>query len=162
MFANLTCNHKCSNCGSCCTEFLPMTLKEVLAIKKYVEQNNIKMIRHMDDQNIEVKCPFRDDINKCCTIYPVRPKICRSFKCDRPSTELEKEKIRRHSNAFFNHIDEHSTIAENTSTLHSLIYDDYVYEANLIYGLCDYKAEIFNEVIKETYKLKDVVRCKNE
>lgn len=30
----------------------------------------------------KLSCPFRDDKNKKCQIYEVRPYICRVFKCD--------------------------------------------------------------------------------
>lgn len=36
-------------------------------------------------------CPFRDNVNRICTIYELRPAICKAFKCDKSSkNELDK------------------------------------------------------------------------
>ena len=33
---NFTCNGKCSGCGNCCTDFLPLTQAEVKRIQSYL------------------------------------------------------------------------------------------------------------------------------
>ncbi len=30
-------------------------------------------------------CPFRNEAERKCDIYPVLPAICRDFKCDKPA-----------------------------------------------------------------------------
>jgi Fe-S-cluster containining protein len=135
-----------------------MTKEEVRIIKKYVEDNNIKMIRHFDGQNLEVKCPFRDDEKKCCAIYLVRPKICRSFKCDHNIAKTEKDKVDRHDVAFYNHISKENSMPQNVASLHSLIFNDFEYEANLLYALSNYNPTIFKSLIKNTYQLKEVIK----
>ena len=37
---------KCSNCGQCCSDLLPLSEKEVRAIKKYISEHHIKEQRH--------------------------------------------------------------------------------------------------------------------
>ena len=37
-----SCNGICSKCGNCCTNFLPITKKEITKIKQYVSENNIQ------------------------------------------------------------------------------------------------------------------------
>lgn len=76
---------KCSNCGNCCTNLLPMSDKEVSRIKKYIKANNIKEYKHLIpllNTSVDMTCPFRNDDKKICTIYEVRPEICRQFVCD--------------------------------------------------------------------------------
>ena len=72
--------------------------KEVLTIKNYIKKNNIKEHSHivalLAKPTIDMTCPFLDDSKSCekCTIYEVRPRICRDFICDpkqRPKVDLE-------------------------------------------------------------------------
>ena len=95
---NLTCKGECTQCGKCCGNLLPMTDEEVLTIKNYIKKNNIKEHSHivalLAKPTIDMTCPFLDDSKSCekCTIYEVRPKICRDFICDpkqRPKVDLE-------------------------------------------------------------------------
>ena len=39
-------NGKCSNCGSCCNDIIPLSNAEINRIKHYVSKNNIKPILH--------------------------------------------------------------------------------------------------------------------
>ena len=87
---NFTVNGECSNCGACCSSLLPLSRREVREIKRYVNKHHIKP--HIKSYGVptakpisfDLTCPFRDDINRVCTIYPIRPDICRSFRCDKP------------------------------------------------------------------------------
>lgn len=84
---NLTCNGKCTGCGNCCSNLLPMTDKEIRIIKKYIKRNGIKECKHilpLATPTIDMTCPFLDDNRYCekCMIYEVRPRICRNFICD--------------------------------------------------------------------------------
>lgn len=78
-----TINDKCSQCGDCCPDHLPMTKHEVIAIRKYVKDNNIKpTIRGLLELNVvDAMCPFLT-LDKKCKIYEVRPNICKMFKCN--------------------------------------------------------------------------------
>lgn len=83
-----TDNGRCVGCGECCSNALPMRQKEIKIIQRYIKEHGIK------EQKIpsvfakpmfDMTCPFmRKDVSKNrCTIYPVRPFICRDFKCDK-------------------------------------------------------------------------------
>lgn len=80
-----TCNGQCSNCGECCTGILPLSNNEIDKIHKYIKKYHIERSYHnyqaLDDY-IDGRCPFRDDENKRCNIYEVRPNICRKFLCN--------------------------------------------------------------------------------
>ena len=95
---DFTCNGKCIGCGRCCSNLLPMTDEEIKVIKQYIKANGIKEHSHivapLATPTIDMTCPFLDDSKYCekCTIYEVRPKICRDFICDpkqRPKVDLE-------------------------------------------------------------------------
>lgn len=79
-----TINGQCSNCGGCCANLLPMTPREIDAIRKYVKSHGIKPKKHfIPSRNpvYDMVCPFRDNTNRCCTIYDVRPHVCRVWNC---------------------------------------------------------------------------------
>lgn len=84
---NFTIDGKCSGCGSCCSNFLPMSDKEIRQIKKYIQKNKIEECKHLlptSTPTYDMTCPFLDiskDKDKC-RIYEVRPMICRKFLCD--------------------------------------------------------------------------------
>ena len=94
---NFTKNNKCSNCGQCCTDFLPLSSKEIKNIKHYIKVHNIKEQRHNVAAGIDITCPFRDEKNKKCLIYEVRPEICKRFICND-----DKEKIFSNKRYFIN------------------------------------------------------------
>ncbi len=83
---DFTNNGVCSKCGNCCSRTLPMTQKEINQIKLYIKKHNIKRQVHMVNvlagKQVDWVCPFLDNTkaNKC-TIYEVRPSICREFNC---------------------------------------------------------------------------------
>ena len=89
MHGNYDCtvNGKCSGCGDCCSNRLPLSQKEINQIRKYIEKNNIVEQKHgllvMATESIDMTCPFMDTNSKDhkCTIYPVRPQICREYTC---------------------------------------------------------------------------------
>lgn len=79
-------NGKCSDCGNCCSNCLPLTQFEIKVIKKHIRKNHILPEHHTPALSatnaVDWVCPFRDEINKRCKIYEVRPAICKFFKCD--------------------------------------------------------------------------------
>ena len=93
-----TCNGKCSGCGECCLSMtLRITNAEITKIRKYIKTNNIKPQRHFPTNVplaimnpatqplfVDTICPFLDtsaEQGHNCTIYPVRPIICRTYIC---------------------------------------------------------------------------------
>lgn len=91
---NKTCNGNCSNCGECCSNFLALDDGEIRKIKAYIKKHNIKEQIHIPIiSNIQdATCPFRDNDNNICTIYKVRPLICRQFICSKPLPDIEQAK----------------------------------------------------------------------
>ena len=82
---------KCSNCGSCCSNFLPLSENEKARINQYMKNNNIKEQVHRFPENeraVDFTCPFRSDSEKKCLIYKIRPAICRSFICNKAAPEI--------------------------------------------------------------------------
>lgn len=109
---NLTQNGKCTGCGNCCSNLLPMTDEEIEVIRKYIKRFHIKEQKinlPLAEPMLDLMCPFLDNSKKCekCTIYEVRPHICRQFSCDpkqRPQLDLSyglKALVRDVRNTFF-------------------------------------------------------------
>lgn len=97
---------KCSNCGQCCSNALPMSRKEVKTIKRYIKKHQIAEQRHNAMQGIDMTCPFRNDVTKSCLIYEVRPEICRKFQCNNSFEYTAKCKFdlhKRNSIVFMRH-----------------------------------------------------------
>lgn len=92
---NKTCNGNCSNCGECCSDLLPLDETEIYKIRQYIKKYNIKEQNHLPfglSDTLDLTCPFRDNVNKKCTIYKVRPDICKCFICSKPKPDIEKDK----------------------------------------------------------------------
>ena len=66
----------CRNCGSCCG-VIPADEGEIKAIRTWLAKNPdvYPLIRLASG----ITCPFRDDKQARCLIYPVRPLICRLY-----------------------------------------------------------------------------------
>ena len=97
-FKNFTEHGCCSNCGECCANLIPISESEIKAIKKYIKAHNIKQqwgaipIPFRTAPVLDLGCPFRDGSAKKCLIYPVRPAVCRNFRCDKQVGEVLKFK----------------------------------------------------------------------
>lgn len=82
---DFTKDGKCSSCGACCGNYLPLSSGEIKEIKRYIKKHHIKEQKHMIVPTREalwdMTCPFLDTSKEKdkCTIYSVRPKICRCF-----------------------------------------------------------------------------------
>lgn len=84
---NFTCNGKCSGCGQCCGDILHLTKKEIKEIDKYLKTHKVEPTPRSIMVDYDNTCPFRDNANKICKIYEVRPEICRVYKCDKTPEE---------------------------------------------------------------------------
>lgn len=97
---DFTKNGKCSECGSCCSNVLPMTNKEINQVRAYIKKHNIEKQTHctkvLAKQSIDCQCPFLDysRAEHKCLIYPVRPMVCREFICNKWDA-LTKRRIAR-------------------------------------------------------------------
>ena len=92
---DLTVNGECSNCGSCCSNTLPISSKEAKAIERYIRKHGIQAQRRIlptAEDYVDMSCPFRSEAEKKCLIYPVRPAVCREFKCDQAPAKIAANK----------------------------------------------------------------------
>lgn len=95
---NFTKDGKCSGCGNCCSNLLPMSRKEIEIIRKYMKKHHIKESKHLfplAKKAIDMTCPFRDNDKGICTIYEVRPEICKKFICDSEKRVKHNRKLLR-------------------------------------------------------------------
>ena len=113
---------ECSRCGECCAAMIPLTRKEEKEIRKYIKENEIEPEFFLKDNAMNLQCCFYDKENKLCKIYEVRPSICRSFKCNRPTSELNKERDDNHKRAYWNNISDGKE--NNITDMRLLFYDD--------------------------------------
>jgi len=91
---DFTKDKHCSNCGQCCMPILPITFEEYKIIKEYIQTHHIEKQSPIDleHQNIYMDCPFHDRTNKKCTIYPVRPEVCKNFLCNHSMKRVNKDR----------------------------------------------------------------------
>ena len=120
---NFTCNGKCSGCGQCCGDILHLSKQEIKRIDQYLKKNKVEATPKCILFSYDNTCPFRDNENKKCKIYDVRPKICQSFKCDRAVSTILKERDINQRNAYWNQIDKQGNIHHMTS-FDLLFYND--------------------------------------
>lgn len=71
----------CKRCGNCCSNYLPLSKKEIADLKEIVKQRKLKPISSVFGIGFEAACPFLN--GNICTIYEDRPEICRSFTCEK-------------------------------------------------------------------------------
>lgn len=88
---------KCVGCGKCCSALLPLSSQEIKDIKQYIKQHHIKEQKHIPPTRepvFDLTCPFLNESseNEKCTIYPVRPHICRVFQCNQPPSTIKENK----------------------------------------------------------------------
>ena len=72
---------ECKRCGNCCSNFLPLSKKEIKDLKQIVKQRNLKPISGIFGIGFENSCPFLN--GNICVIYEDRPVICRIFTCEK-------------------------------------------------------------------------------
>lgn len=96
MVTDFTIDGKCSSCGACCSNLLPLSEQEVNRIKAYIKKHGIKEQRHNFVVGVDMTCPFRDERNKKCLIYNIRPAICREFMCNHSHEDIMRAKLNYH------------------------------------------------------------------
>ena len=95
---DFTINSKCSQCGSCCSDYLPLSRWEIERIRTYVQRHKLRehIAAVTSGTFLDGTCPFRDNIKRRCDIYEVRPEICRCFKCDQDMRLINANKALLH------------------------------------------------------------------
>lgn len=99
---DFTVDGRCSGCGNCCSNILPLSDVEVKRIHEYIRKNGIKEQKKLfaSPDALDMTCPFRDEANRKCTIYEVRPAICRVYLCDNDAKGIRpKELLKAQKNA---------------------------------------------------------------
>lgn len=93
---DFTINGECSSCGKCCSDFLPISHKEIKEIHRYIKKHKIVAQKHIypvvEPISFDLTCPFRSEKEKKCLIYDCRPAICRDFQCDKPRKHIQANK----------------------------------------------------------------------
>ena len=84
---DLSCNGKCTKCGECCSNLLPITQSELDTIQEYVIKHKIKPQKARLIMERKLQCPYFNGSK--CLIYEVRPLICKAFYCYRKPTFQE-------------------------------------------------------------------------
>lgn len=70
-----------------------MSRSDINRIKAYVRANGVEEQRNnVMNAKFDTTCPFRDNKNKKCLIYDVRPQICRQFVCNHSEEDIRKAK----------------------------------------------------------------------
>ena len=99
---DFTDNGKCRDCGNCCGNIIPITKKDVERIKRYIIDHRIKPSKPIflkgpfARPTIHNECPFLlDQDDHRCSIYPVRPAVCRIYTCHKNyEKELDSEDMK--------------------------------------------------------------------
>ena len=97
MIDNYTKDGKCSGCGNCCSGILPLSRAEIKRIHEYVKKHEIKEHHSgvaMMTGKVDGTCPFRDEVNRKCDIYAIRPEICRCFVCNKAEKDVLRDRNR--------------------------------------------------------------------
>lgn len=72
----------CSCCGKCCSNYLPLSKKEINKLKYIVKSRKIQPYKQVFTSDHYSVCPFLNNSNKCI-IYNDRPLICKCFTCNK-------------------------------------------------------------------------------
>ena len=94
---NYTVEGKCSNCGECCSNLLPLTQGEINQIHKYIKIHHIKENKKnfpTAEKVFDGTCPFRNNGKRICEIYSIRPLICKFFQCNKWGKQDIKEAVK--------------------------------------------------------------------
>lgn len=123
-----TCDGKCSRCGSCCTEHLSVTRREVEDIRRWLADHPDYQPHHlswMTGHNVVAICPFHNPDTGLCDIYDVRPFVCRDFICCRKRDKLEKKRLLYAQRADFNSFLDRD---QKMISFHALFFKDYRFD----------------------------------
>lgn len=69
-------NFECKKCGKCCSNFLPLSKREIQELRKLATRENKRLL----EKDWYSTCPFLNYQNKC-DIYENRPAICKGYTC---------------------------------------------------------------------------------
>jgi Fe-S-cluster containining protein len=72
---NIPAHKNCTNCGACCG-VIPASPNEIKTIKAFLADHPTEKAHAVKNSMKLHRCPFRDNKQKKCIIYPVRPVVC--------------------------------------------------------------------------------------
>lgn len=101
-YSNNCIDGRCSNCGECCADLLPLTQKELQRLKDYAKKHRLREHRQapfFDLSATDLTCPFRNQAERRCDVYEVRPLICRSFICTKLLQQAQKDRDLIHASS---------------------------------------------------------------
>lgn len=75
-----TVGGKCSECGACCSDLLPLTKSDIKRVRQYMKRHHVTLTPPRAD--VDLTCPFLSE-DKHCKVYEARPTICRIFMCNK-------------------------------------------------------------------------------
>lgn len=154
-----SCNGICSKCGNCCTNFLPVTKKEVSKIKKYVKENNIQPENRKLGNSIIMQCPFLNQTTKECNIYEARPFVCRNFLCSHKDWQKRRDLYMKRAD--FNGIDRKGMITPIYS-MDELIYNNIEFFLYFIKDMCNNIGGLTQENFEMFVRLskrEEILKC---
>lgn len=93
---DFTIDGQCTSCGACCSGVLPLSRMEIARIKHYLTRYPVKEQRRNGLVGVDMTCPFRDERERKCLIYPVRPDICAEFMCNYTPEDIKRAKMDFH------------------------------------------------------------------
>lgn len=92
---DFTKDGQCSCCGECCKDIIVSDFNEIMKIRKFVKQRNIRpQVHPVGPNSVDMTCPFLNWDTHMCNIYPVRPKICKEFLCSKSREEINTSRER--------------------------------------------------------------------
>ena len=133
---NRCINGKCSGCGECCTDFLPLTKHEIKVITEYLEKHPEieEQYKNLSKEFFDVRCAFLNEKTHRCLIYPVRPSICRTFQCNKCSKVLTINRDKHFYKADINTININNIFngMDKMCSTHSLFFNNKQWDINFI------------------------------
>lgn len=150
---------KCTKCGQCCTDFIPLKLKEVDTLKKYIAEHNIELTDWTEFNpttgmyDIKMFCPLLEKGTNLCKAYEVRPNICKTFKCCKNPQIVYKERDAIAKSSKYNTLDKHSGYLTNVYSLYELLTGDKTKTIELLVSIAHKEDKVSLEKLHQLLKL---------
>ena len=157
---NSCINGKCSRCGECCTDFIPLTKHEIRTILNYLKEHPEiqEQYKNTNKEYFDVRCAFLDEHEHKCLIYPVRPDICRTFQCNKHPKILTLNKEKHFAKAYINRPCPQSEYlqTDKVASTHSIFFNNKQWDLNFISAyaksLCKNNINLFKDIVKDMSK----------